>query len=116
MNKQEIGRLSNSQLGDLLNLESFERDWNRIKEILLNRNRLDSYFFQQLHNESGCNTESEFVYSLKSGWVYLSDMFEPKDSFFVRKCNTHGVESSEFARLGNAPEDWDGVLTSRRQK
>lgn len=116
MRKECINRLSTEQALNLLELKSFEEDRSKIIELLLTKNYLSAGIFRKLHEDNGCKTESEFIYSKKSGFIDIDfgiDIFPY--NFFIRKCIEHGVESSEFVEIGGAPDDWDGVTHSKRK-
>lgn len=113
MRKDDVERLRTSQALAILNLPEFAEDREKILRKLLNSNGIPANLFSELHTEAGCVTTSEFVYSRGSGFMGV-DLIEVKANYFRRKCETHQVESAEFAEIGIAPGDWDGISTSRR--
>ena len=113
MNKKEIGRLSDDQALAILDLKPFVQDHEKIKDILLNRNGLSADIFRELHTKAGCKTISEFTYAHYLGRSRIHGK-EIGINNYVRKCETHNVESREFAEFGVAPDDWDGITESRR--
>jgi hypothetical protein len=113
MRKEDVERLSTEQILAIRELPEFPKESAKLVGSLLKRDGLQPMLFKDLHEEAGCTTTSEYLYSKPSG-LRDPDFFEQQNiHFFVRKRETHGVKSSVFSDF-SVPEDWDRVAQSRQ--